>query len=145
MVIQIMKSWYEKGLQFQCTGCGQCCTGAPGYVWVTPEEMEAIAKRLSLPLDQFIKKYVRRVQGRYSLKEDSKNFDCVFLKGKKCEIYDERPKQCRTFPWWPEHLKSRKDWEEVSLRCEGVNHPEAPIVAFGEIQRQVEVQTAEES
>ena len=23
--------WYQDGLQFRCTRCGNCCTGAPGY------------------------------------------------------------------------------------------------------------------
>ena len=27
-------TWYHLGLRFQCTGCGDCCTGAPGYVWI---------------------------------------------------------------------------------------------------------------
>ena len=27
--------WYRDGLRFECTRCGACCTGAPGYVWVT--------------------------------------------------------------------------------------------------------------
>jgi hypothetical protein len=35
--------WYKDGLRFTCTGCGDCCTGAPGYVWVNKEEIEALA------------------------------------------------------------------------------------------------------
>ena len=37
--------WYRDGLQFECTQCGNCCTGDPGYVWVTPEEIKAIAAK----------------------------------------------------------------------------------------------------
>ena len=25
--------WYRDGLRFQCTQCGNCCTGDPGVVW----------------------------------------------------------------------------------------------------------------
>ena len=28
--------------------------------------------------------------------------------------------QCRTYPFWPEPLTSRHDWEAEALRCEGI-------------------------
>ena len=31
--------WYAAGLQFGCTECGNCCAGAPGYVWISTEEI----------------------------------------------------------------------------------------------------------
>ena len=68
-----MKPWYEEGLRFKCTGCGECCTGSPGYVWVSPTEAEAIAKRLGIPVEEFIKKYTRRVGDRLSLTERLRN------------------------------------------------------------------------
>ena len=33
------KVWYVGGLKFQCTHCGDCCTGDAGYVWVNEEEI----------------------------------------------------------------------------------------------------------
>ena len=38
--------WYDKGLRFSCSECGDCCTGAPGYVWVNKEEIAAIVGHL---------------------------------------------------------------------------------------------------
>jgi len=130
-----MNPWYKEGLRFKCTGCGECCTGAPGYVWVTLAEADEIAKTLNITREEFIKKYTRRIGSRLSLKEHPGNFDCVFLKGKRCEIYHQRPKQCRTFPWWKEQLKSKEAWEEAAERCEGINHPDAPLISIGEIQK----------
>jgi hypothetical protein len=130
-----MLPWYKDGLHFKCTGCGQCCTGSPGYVWVTPEEAEAMAKFLKISIEEFIKKYTRRIGHRVSLKEHSKTYDCVFLKEKRCQVYGARPKQCRTFPWWPENLKSPQHWKEAAARCEGIDHPDAPLVSLGEIQK----------
>jgi uncharacterized protein len=135
MVIDSMIPWYKDGLRFKCTECGQCCTGTPGYVWVSPSEATAMAEFLKIPVEEFIKKYTRRVGNRRSLKEHPKTYDCVFLKGKKCEIYGARPKQCRTFPWWPENLETPGHWEETAARCEGVNHPDAPLISLGEIQK----------
>ena len=42
--------WYADGLQFTCTQCGDCCTGDPGVVWVTDEELKAIADHLDKPI-----------------------------------------------------------------------------------------------
>ncbi|MCH7752933.1 MAG: YkgJ family cysteine cluster protein, partial [Planctomycetes bacterium] len=38
--------WYQDGLRFKCTGCGNCCTGSPGYVWVNQAEINALAAHL---------------------------------------------------------------------------------------------------
>ncbi len=128
-------TWYKDGLRFKCTECGQCCTGSPGYVWVTIPEIEAMAKEKGLNVNEFSMRYVRRVGNRYSLVE-RKNYDCIFLDGKRCTIYKTRPKQCRTYPWWPMNLKSKKEWDEMASVCEGVNHPDGELVPFGEIERQ---------
>lgn len=132
-----MKPWYQEGLRFKCTGCGQCCTGSPGYVWVSPDEAEAMAKRLNIPLEEFIAKYTRRIGNRVSLIERKvgKNYDCVFLDGKRCTVYEDRPKQCRTYPWWKENISSSKDWKEEGVRCEGINHPDAPLISLDEIKK----------
>lgn len=133
----LMDPWYKEGLRFKCTGCGECCTGAPGYVWVSPQEIEALAKSLSISPEEFIQKYTRRIGNRLSLIEDSRTYDCVFLKGKRCTVYETRPKQCRTFPWWPEHLKTKEHWKEAAHRCEGIDHPDAPLISLSEIKKQL--------
>lgn len=112
--------WYEEGLKFSCTECGKCCTGAPGYVWVTPEEIEAMAKALELSTSDFSRLYVRRIGQRYSLTEKA-GYDCVFLKDGKCQVYKQRPKQCRTFPFWPQNLRSKEAWNQAAKECEGIN------------------------
>lgn len=137
------KPWYSKGLNFKCTGCGQCCTGAPGYVWLTKEEIEVIATHLNLSVKEFGKRYLRLVNGRYSLVEKRENHDCIFLKDKKCQIYPARPSQCRTFPWWAENIKTPEAWKEAAKHCEGISC-EAPVVPFDEIQSQLEANITDE-
>jgi Fe-S-cluster containining protein len=133
--------WYQNGVSFKCTGCGGCCTGGPGYTFVSIEEMEEIANHLNLSLDAFTKKYVRKVLGdRFSLLENPKNYDCVFLKEKKCSIYPVRPTQCRTYPFWPGILASKESFEEASRVCEGINHKDAPIVPFETIEKELKSQ-----
>lgn len=129
--------WYKEGLSFECTQCGACCTGSPGYVWISDEEIEDMASFLQLTIEQFIKKYTRSIYGRRALLEHPKTYDCVFLKDNTCTLYTSRPKQCRTYPWWPEIVASKKAWLEEAKRCEGINRKDAPTVAFADIQKQL--------
>lgn len=112
--------WYKDGLRFECTGCGDCCTGAPGYVWVNKAEIEAMAVELELPADEFEAKYVRYVGIRRSLVEYS-NGDCVFFdnKSRKCQVYEQRPRQCRTWPFWKSTIRTPEAWEETCESCPG--------------------------
>lgn len=134
-VLSNEKPWYSEGLRFKCTECGKCCTGGPGYAWVTKEEIHAIADYLGLSVKVFGKRYLRYVSGRYSLLEKGPNFDCIFLKDKRCEIYPVRPAQCRTFPWWKENLSSPEAWKEAAKYCEGITK-DAPVVPFDTIETQ---------
>lgn len=128
--------WYAEGLRFKCTECGQCCTGAPGYVWVSDEEIKTMANYLGLNTAEFGRKFLRYVDGRYALLEKPGSYDCIFLKDKKCELYQVRPTQCRTFPWWVQNLCSPEDWEEAAKYCEGISQ-NAPLVPFEVIQEQL--------
>jgi Predicted Fe-S-cluster oxidoreductase len=129
-----MDPWYREGLRFECTGCGKCCKGRPGYVWLTIEEMIAIADFLKIPFDQFTKKNVRQVNGDYSLIEVGEENACVFLEENKCTIYEVRPKQCRTFPFWGKHLITKENWEDLKGHCEGIDE-RAPLISLDEIRR----------
>ena len=99
--------WYKDGLQFSCSGCGDCCTGSPGYVWVNQAEIDAMAVRVGLSTEEFEDHYTRKIGARRSLKEFS-NGDCVFFDHdtRHCKVYDLRPRQCRTWPFWDSNLKS---------------------------------------
>lgn len=115
------KPWYADGLKFKCTGCGDCCTGAPGYVWVNKEEIEGMAKALGFDeVDDFEDKYVRKIGIRKSLVEFP-NGDCVFFDSdtRKCNVYEYRPRQCKTWPFWDSNLKSPEAWEETCDACPG--------------------------
>ena len=126
-------TWYKEGLKFKCTECGKCCTGSPGGVFVTMEEISAMADFLGCTREVFIASFTRRENGRLCLIDRPKNYDCVFLKDKKCQVYAARPKQCRTFPWWKENLESWAAWKNEKQRCEGFDHPEGQHFSKEEI------------
>ena len=60
----------------------------------------------------------------------------------RCRIYSVRPSQCRTWPFWPEVLRSRDDWEFARLDtpCHGMGKGE--LRPAGEIARLLEEATA---
>jgi len=114
--------WFADGLRFECTACGKCCVNHGdgfNYVYSTRAERRAAAKGLGISLDRFERDYCERVGAHLSfISEDNA---CVFLEEGKCSIYEHRPSQCSTFPFWPELLSDEDTWEEdVASFCPGV-------------------------
>jgi uncharacterized protein len=131
--------WYAEGLNFTCQQCGNCCTGGPGYVWVSDEELARLAEHLELSITDVVRRYCRKIGQRYSLKEirtPEGQYDCIFLTEQKtsagdgqqvvhptrgCSIYSVRPLQCRTWPFWEGNLKNKSAWERAGRGCYGIN------------------------
>jgi Fe-S-cluster containining protein len=119
----------EVGLRFECTQCGNCCTGASGYVQFTDDEANAMARDLGIPRAEFDARYTRDTVFGPSLTETRTAFgyDCIFLDretapGKAlCRVYRSRPAQCRTWPFWKDNLKSPRHWKRATATCPGMN------------------------
>jgi len=129
------KPWYHEGLRFKCTGCGACCTGDPGYVWVNKAEIEAIAAAVGVEVPEFERRFVRKVGVRKSLVELTSG-DCVFYDRvtRRCKVYAVRPRQCRTWPFWTSNLRTPEDWEDVCRVCPGAGR--GPRVPLDQIEHQ---------
>ena len=117
-------SFYKCGLQFECTRCSRCCRFDPGYVFLSYNDLTNLLEHTGLERDVFMKRYCRAVylhgEYRLSFKEKS-NYDCIFWNNKGCEVYPNRPLQCRSFPFWPENLTDRERWDYVGQSCPGIN------------------------
>ena len=126
--------WYQEGLRFSCTQCGACCSGEPGYVWVNAEEIAAIAEHMDLPVDEFEKKFVRVVGTDKSLVEYPDG-DCIFLdpEERNCMVYEARPIQCRTWPFWDSNLESEEAWAETCEVCPGSG--KGRLYSIGQIEK----------
>ena len=83
-----------------------------------PEAIRRLAAHLDLSLDSFGRRYLRQVDGRYAL-VDKANHECVFWSD-GCKVYEARPPQCRTFPFWQRQLASPEAWAEVAAECRGI-------------------------
>jgi Fe-S-cluster containining protein len=105
-----------------CSACsGRCCTGESGYIYVTMNEIEKISKLLNLEIKDFATKYLYKKAYKYSIKEIKyeDSYECIFydrdING--CKIYEARPSQCITFPFW-DYYKHRID--ELQEECPGI-------------------------
>ena len=106
-----------------CKSCdGNCCIGESGYIWITKNECIKLAEFLKISLDELGKKYLLKVGYKYSIREkqlSENNYACIFfdLKKKQCSVYEARPSQCVSFPFW-EYFKN--NLEEVKKECPAI-------------------------
>ncbi len=49
------------------------------------------------------------------------NGDCVFFdaNSRKCTVYNARPRQCRTWPFWQSNVATPEAWQETCDVCPG--------------------------
>lgn len=131
-------AWYEPGLSFECTQCGNCCTGAPGAVWITDEDVERIAEYTGESIGEVRLFRTRLLGNRLSLREYA-NGDCTYFdpQSRRCRIYPARPVQCRTWPFWPGNVASPNAWEQTKSVCPGAGR--GNFVPLEEITRRLDL------
>ena len=89
-----------------------------------------MADALRMQLPDFLRLFARQIDGRWSLTERAgpRGMDCVLLDresqpGKAlCRVYQARPAQCRTWPFWQRNLVSRDAWQRAAADtpCHGM-------------------------
>jgi Fe-S-cluster containining protein len=132
----------QKGLRFECQQSGGCCTsrGEYGFVYLTLKDRKRMAEFLSMTLKAFTQKYCQKTDGYTHLIENPTRPDCRFLSGKACSIYQARPTQCRTWPFWPENFKAKTWSKEIASYCPGIG--KGPLHSPEKIQKILEEQAA---
>lgn len=85
--------------KFKCIGCGTCCRWT-GSVLLTPKDISELALFLKLSEATFIDQHTRLAPSRIQLALlDQADGSCAFLLKDRCQVYDARPEQCRSFPF----------------------------------------------
>jgi Fe-S-cluster containining protein len=113
------KPWWNNGVQFACKGSSKCCVtyGASTYVFVTLADRRRLAATMNMPTRQFTRQYCAKSDGKFHL--STAGAPCIFLEGRRCSVYEGRPTQCRTWPFWPENMRPEK-WNRVAAFCPGI-------------------------
>ncbi len=101
-------------------------------------EIEALAARFGLGVPEFEQKYVHKVGIRKSLVEFG-NGDCVFFDGEKrrCTVYEDRPRQCRTWPFWDSNIRTEEAWRQTCEVCPGSG--KGPLVPLEKLLEQAAI------
>ncbi|MBY0507408.1 MAG: YkgJ family cysteine cluster protein [Bryobacteraceae bacterium] len=114
------------GLRFQCQpDCAKCCE-MEGYVYLSEDDVTRIAAYLQLPQAAFEERYVYRTRLSRRLRKPGGGKQCGFLEGKQCRIHAVKPVQCRLFPFWPELVESRAEWQKTGDWCPGIG--QGPLI-----------------
>lgn len=122
-------------LHFECTGCGKCCTGDPArhYVEVSRGEQKLIYTKLEMGARAFRRRYLETAADDSEGIRLLENGRCPFLnESEQCDIYEVRPIQCRTYPFWPDLVGHPVQWAQERKRCEGIGR--GPVVPAEEIR-----------
>jgi len=94
----------------QCAGCGSCCEEP--VIPLNHDDVKQITKAAGLPVEQVVKflsfddvdwpkdaeDWIELEPGRRLMTLRKSRGKCMFLKNKRCEIYENRPRVCMVFP-----------------------------------------------
>jgi Fe-S-cluster containining protein len=114
--------WYAAGLRFECLPtCSACCSDHGEYtaVYLNESDVRDLADFLGMTREEFVRRHTTFEEGALLMKMDPP--DCLFLEAGRCKVYEARPMQCRTFPFWEENLKSRTAWTRLREFCPGID------------------------
>jgi Fe-S-cluster containining protein len=136
--------FYTEGLRFSCNRCSTCCRYESGYVFLTERDTARLLESLHMAYTSFVETYCRWVPDKWGTKQltlrEKSNYDCIFWKN-GCSVYDARPLQCRTFPFWHSVMVSAKAWDEAAKSCPGMG--KGTLYSVEEILTYLQQQDAE--
>lgn len=116
-------------MKFKCqTSCGgQCCSlgwRGSSFVFLTQSDRERLSAYLKSPVTEFadlgefeFTRFTFMKTRQWFMK--TTNGVCKYFDNGKCGVYEARPVQCRTFPFWPE-LMSPQSWNALKPVCPGI-------------------------
>jgi len=109
-------AWWANGVSFQCQpDCGRCCDQPGGIVYLAPTDAEKLAEHAGMDVEAWLRRdCTKTLDGRYILRSRQGDGVCIYLDEKKqCNVYQVRPQQCQSLPWWAENLRSKRSWKQV--------------------------------
>ncbi len=127
-------------LRFHCTGCGRCCLGHADehYIELLPGEAGKIRQFLNLDKKSFRRDCLVSLGSKSKGIRINAQGRCILLDDNdRCSVYPVRPRQCMTYPFWPELLQAPEAWHAESARCEGIGQGE--VVSSSHISKQLKL------
>ena len=83
--------------EFKCQRCNECCR-KPGYVYVSTEETEVMAKFLQKEIRDFMEEFCEVLDRQKIVLKKLPDEACIFLTEQGCSVHLVKPQQCHDFP-----------------------------------------------
>jgi Fe-S-cluster containining protein len=112
--------FFDAGIRFECRRCGACCTGDPGIIRISGQEIRNLADFLMMPVSVLTRLHLHPMTSGFSIAENADG-SCRFY-DQGCRIYPVRPLQCRTYPFWFSQIRSLRQWEKAMNACPGIGY-----------------------
>lgn len=137
--MMVEQSFYAEGLRFSCGRCSSCCRHEQGYVFLSREDLDSLAAAMNVGQKECQAIWCRWVSFgdgcEYLSLKEKLNYDCIFW-NEGCTVYQQRPLQCRTFPFWDSILVSAEAWENAGRECPGIGRGKLHSMTCIEAYRQ---------
>ncbi|MEW6202566.1 MAG: YkgJ family cysteine cluster protein [bacterium] len=97
--------------RINCTDCGNCCRIL--HPKLNQNDIQRLSQRLGMKEDEFIEKYLEQGEEGLQMRETP----CPFLSDKICSVYEDRPEECRGYPYLDRDIVSRM-WGVIARSAE---------------------------
>jgi Fe-S-cluster containining protein len=93
---QVFETTKRVWAHIDCTACANCCREVrPTF---SEEEVSRLAIRLGVSQQQFVADYLQPTEGEKNPWE-TRTKPCPFLKDNRCSVYEDRPADCKGYPY----------------------------------------------
>lgn len=83
--------------RIDCTSCANCCREIrPSF---SDQDVTRLAARLGMERREFVATYLERTEIGDDNPWQTRTTPCPFLKENRCSVYDDRPADCRGYPY----------------------------------------------
>jgi len=100
---------------------------------LTDQDIPRAAAFLGMTPEAFERRYVYRTRNLRRLRMPHEG-RCHFLRDYGCSIHPAKPTQCRIFPFWPELVQSKREWNKTAGYCPGMG--KGPLIQIATARQQ---------
>lgn len=144
---------FRRGVRFECTRCGECCTRLRANLPLTSTDVRRISAHLGLTIRSFVETYGVHAVDRVHLRGTTldipsielrvpANGTCVFLDAeRRCTIHEVKPAVCERTPFVGYVAEGGATaWNEAVSYCPGIGI--GPRYSPARIRRQLREEAA---
>lgn len=94
-LVSMIASKYES--EVECINCGRCCKKLKPTL--SQQDQQRLAGRLVMTVEQLREQYLEYDESGDEPEWQMKGTPCPFQEDNKCDVYEDRPQDCRGYPY----------------------------------------------